>query len=319
MAITYGYFNSVNGDRKYNAETMSEYFDGIVSDGVYETVGDKLQVVASGTDMSISIKTGRALIDCHWLKNDSVHNITLSAADVQLSRYDSIGIKLDYNERTMSFVVNEGTLANTPSILRPKNTETVKYLWLADVKINAGVSVVRQGNVINRRGYSYCPWVTGVVKQVDTSQLFAQWQDACESYYNSMTAEINAYFDNRKAEFESWFDTLTSTLTVDTYIQKYQRSYEVTEEVMELEIGIPDYDSTKDVLFANINGVEFIESVDYQISGDKIVLFNSIKGTNQITFIVLKSKIGGGQGTIIIDSNDYALKDENNSVLLLGG
>jgi hypothetical protein len=296
MAITYGYFNSVNGDRKYNAETMSEYFDGIVSDGVYETVGDKLQVVASGTDMSISIKTGRALIDCHWLKNDSVHNITLSAADVQLSRYDSIGIKLDYNERTMSFVVIEGTLASVPSISRPKNTETVKYLWLADVKINAGVSAVRQGNIIDRRGTSICSWVTGVVKQVDTSQLFAQWQDACESYYNSMTAEINAYFNDRKAEFENWFDTLTGTLTVDTYIQKYQNSYEISSDGLQLEyeIGISEYDSTKDILFVNINGVELIENVDYQISttGTKIIVYNGFKGDNQLTFIVLKSKIG---------------------------
>ena len=29
MAITYGFFNSVDGDRKYNAEQMSTYFDGL--------------------------------------------------------------------------------------------------------------------------------------------------------------------------------------------------------------------------------------------------------------------------------------------------
>jgi hypothetical protein len=288
MAIKSGFFNSLNGDRKYNAEDMSEYFDGLITDGVFESIGNKLQVTATGSDMTININSGRAMIDCHWLKNDSAYNITLSPADVQLSRYDSIGIKLDYNERAITFIVHEGNLGTAPVISRPSNTESIKYLWLADIRVSSGVSSVRQGNIIDRRGTSICPWVTGLIKQVDTSQLFSQWQHACQSFYN----ELNAYFDDKKAEYENWFSTLTETLTVDTYIQKYQNSYEVTKETMELSIGIPEYDNTKDILFANINGVEFIEGVDYQISGDKIVLFNSIKGDNQITFIVLKSKIG---------------------------
>lgn len=292
MAITYGYFNSVNGDRKYNAETMSEYFDGIVSDGVYESVGDKLRVVASGADMTISVETGRALIECHWLKNDATENITLNAADVQYGRYDSIGVKLDYNERNMSIVVHEGTPANVPTINRPTDTQTVKYIWLADVKINAGVSAIRKKDIIDRRGTVVCPWVTGIIKQVDTSQLFAQWQDACQAYYDNMTAEMNAYFTEKKADYESWFSTLTSTLTIDTYLQKYQNSYITESESTEFEIGISEYDSSKDILFVNINGVEFVENEDYTISDTKIILKNSITPDNRLTFIVLKSKIG---------------------------
>lgn len=292
MAIKSGFFNSLNGDRKYNAEDMSEYFDGLITDGVFESIGSKLQVTATGSDMTININSGRAMIDCHWLKNDSAHNITLSPADVQLSRFDSIGIKLDYNERAITFIIHEGNLGTTPVISRPSNTETVKYLWLADVRVSAGVSSVRQGNVIDRRGTSVCPWVTGLIKQVDTSQLFSQWQDACQSFYN----ELNAYFDDKKAEYENWFSTLTETLTVDTYIQKYQNSYEISSDGLQLEfdIGISEYDSTKDILFVNINGVELIENVDYQISstGTKIIAYNGFKGDNQLTFIVLKSKIG---------------------------
>lgn len=292
MAIKSGFFNSLNGDRKYNAEDMSEYFDGLITDGVFESIGNKLQVTATGSDMTININSGRAMIDCHWLKNDSAYNITLSPADVQLSRYDSIGIKLDYNERAITFIVHEGNLATVPVISRPSNTESIKYLWLADIRVSAGVSFVRQGNIIDRRGTSICPWVTGLIKQVDTSQLFSQWQDACQSFYN----ELNAYFDDKKAEYENWFSTLTETLTVDTYIQKYQNSYEISSDGLQLEyeIGIPEYDSTKDILFVNINGVELIENVDYQISttGTKIIVYNGFKGDNQLTFIVLKSKIG---------------------------
>lgn len=296
MAIKSGFFNSLNGDRKYNAEDMSEYFDGLITDGVFESIGSKLQVTATGSDMTININSGRAMIDCHWLKNDSAHNITLSPADVQLSRFDSIGIKFDYNERAITFIVHEGNLGTAPVISRPSNTESIKYLWLADIRVSAGVSFVRQGNVIDRRGTSICPWVTGLIKQVDTSQLFAQWQDACESYYNDMTTEMNAYFEQKQTEFNDWFSTLTDTLTIDTYIQKYQNSYVTDTETSELNVGIAEYDSNKDILSVNINGVLFIENEEYTISGTgstaKIIMFNLIRPGNEITFIVLKSKIG---------------------------
>ena len=46
MSITSGFFNSVNGDRTYNADQMSTYFKGLIGSGVYENVGGALQVLA---------------------------------------------------------------------------------------------------------------------------------------------------------------------------------------------------------------------------------------------------------------------------------
>lgn len=31
-----GFFNSINGDRKYDAEEMSEIFQGLISDGLLQ-------------------------------------------------------------------------------------------------------------------------------------------------------------------------------------------------------------------------------------------------------------------------------------------
>ena len=33
MAVTYGFYNSSNGDRKYNALQFSRLFEGIIRDG----------------------------------------------------------------------------------------------------------------------------------------------------------------------------------------------------------------------------------------------------------------------------------------------
>ena len=47
MSVTYGFYNSINGDRKYNALEMSSIFDGIIVDGVYMSIGDALNVHGS--------------------------------------------------------------------------------------------------------------------------------------------------------------------------------------------------------------------------------------------------------------------------------
>ena len=39
MALTYGFYNSLNGDRKYNAMDISRLFDGLIKDGVFMSIG----------------------------------------------------------------------------------------------------------------------------------------------------------------------------------------------------------------------------------------------------------------------------------------
>ena len=41
MAITSGFYNSVNGDRTYDADQFGSLFDGIIAPGVFPNVGDK--------------------------------------------------------------------------------------------------------------------------------------------------------------------------------------------------------------------------------------------------------------------------------------
>ena len=58
MAITYGFFNAIKQsdgtyDRMYNADQMSTYFEGLISDGIYESVDDGMQVLAASRKMEI--------------------------------------------------------------------------------------------------------------------------------------------------------------------------------------------------------------------------------------------------------------------------
>ena len=122
MAIRYGYFNSINGDRKYNAEDMTMYFKGLVSDGVYQTVGNMLAVNA-GDGMTVTIGTGRALVNMHWIENTSIMSVDLGTASVSSDTYKLIVLHCDLTDdvRSVSVIVKDSTdgaitLTNTEMI-----------------------------------------------------------------------------------------------------------------------------------------------------------------------------------------------------------
>ena len=288
MAITSGFFNSVNGDRLYNAEEISHYFDGLISDGVFQNIGSKLAVTQNG-GMSIKVGTGRAFIKSHWFKNDNPYVLSIDAADTQLNRIDRVVIRLDLTEigRNITVAVKKGAVSYSPVAPALTRTNTVYELCLAQIYVYANTTEIKQSNIVDYRPNSnLCGWVTGVVKQVDTSDLFLQWQSAYEDYYAQMTAAFNA-----------WFEDLTSNLRVDTTIKKYQNVVLTRNSTNNITIGIPEYE-TGDILFVYVNGVFLSENKDYTISGSgentsiTTVGGYSIEAKKSVTFIVIKSEIG---------------------------
>ena len=170
MAITSGFFNSVNHDRVYNAEEMSNYFEGLVYNGVYETVGNALKVVVND-GLTVNVLTGRAMIDCRWLKNDTAYGITLEASDLQLDRIDRIVVKLDLTNRQLPLEAVKGEFASNPTPPTVTDTDTVKYLTIAYVKVNHGATNLIQDNIQDRRGTSDCPYVTPLGKGIGVQKL----------------------------------------------------------------------------------------------------------------------------------------------------
>ena len=183
MAITYGYFNSISGDRTYNADQMSEYFDGLVSNGVYESVGGALQVKAiSGGGMTVQVLSGRGIINCKWLKNDAAITLDITQAHAVLNRYTAVVLKLDIVNRLMTITTKDGTAASTPTKPAMQNDSEGIELCLAYIYVAAGSTTISQANIEDMRPSALCGWVTGLIEQVDTSELFLQWQTAYETY-----------------------------------------------------------------------------------------------------------------------------------------
>ena len=286
---TYGFFNSVNGDRKYNAADMSNYFEGLISDGVYENIGDKF-VVKAGNGMEVTVGTGRAILKCRWIRNDAVLTLTLADADVQLSRTDYIVIKLDLSDEARDFTIEAVST-------QPKDTEFVKYLILAKINIAAGTTAITQSMITDLRGTSSCLYVTGLVQQLDTDTLFLQWQEIFQKQYEA-----------QKQDFVNWYDTLKDKLSIDTYINRHSTDIDLTQDYSgnkEDKIDIPNEwnVSAKDVIFVHLNGVfltskDVVITVETDSSGTTTAAYvkpatgKTWKKGGVLNITVLQSKIG---------------------------
>lgn len=300
MAVTYGYFNSLNGDRVYSADQMSEYFDGLVSNGVYESVGGGLQVLAI-SDMTVGVQTGRALVNCKWLKNDAVLSVDITAAHAVLNRYSAVVLRLDNTNRLVEITTKDGTPASTPTKPTMQSDSSIVELCLAYVYVAAATTSITQADIEDARGTSVCPWITGLIDQVDTSTLFLQYQAAWQQYYDTMTQAFN-----------NWFETLTDELNVNTFIDKYQKTVTMgagSSAIIPLDMQGYTYAAT-DVFNVFINGLLANPGVDYTINDNQtITVFATAVGT-VIQIQALKSRIGFD---LLVTNNNEAIVTDSNA------
>ena len=285
MAISSGFFNSVSGDRKYNAEQMSMYFDKLITSGVFPNPSTNLQVLAT-TGMTINVLPGRGMINCRWVNNDANFALTVDGSDAVLNRIDSVIMKLDLSDsvRYLTIEIKKGTLATSPVAPTMERSTYIQEYCLANIYVAALADEITQADITDMRASASCGWVTSLIEQVDTSELFVQWQDAYKRYYEESTAA-----------FLEWFNGVKETLSTAAVIKNVTNTYvTTTQDESEITIGIDGYNSDVDVLTVYINGLKLIQGVDYTIGlyGTTIVLTKSVDLGTVIEFEVFKSTDG---------------------------
>lgn len=202
MAVTFGFYNSLNGDRKYNAIQMSSIFDGIIEDGVYQSIGQAF-LVSAATGTEVYVGTGRAWFNHTWTLNDSIYTLDLGSSEMLLNRYDAVVIEVNSNDavRANAIKVIHGTPASTPSKPTMTRANGVFQYPLAYIYRGAETTSIRAADITNTVGTSECPFVIGVLKVLSIDGFLAQWQD-----------QWNVWFNNEKREVENewytWFSNL---------------------------------------------------------------------------------------------------------------
>lgn len=173
--FTFGFYNSLNGDRKYDATQMSSIFDGIIEDGVFANYGEKFAVVP-GTGMQVIVKTGRAWFKHTWNLNDAWMMLDIDPADSLRNRIDSVVLEINSNldVRENNIKIIKGEVATSPSAPTMVHANGVDQYRLADIRVNAGASYIGEIDITIRTGSGDTPYVTAPLQVVDLSEMFSQ-------------------------------------------------------------------------------------------------------------------------------------------------
>ena len=192
MAITYGFYNSLNKDRVYNAEQMSSIFNGIITDGVFSTIGDALMPIA-GTGMQVIVKTGKCWFNDTWTLNDALLPLDIEAADVSLTRIDAIIVEINSSISTRANTIKmlKGTPSANPTKPALANSEHLQQYALGYVTVSAGATGITADKIEVNVGKSTCPFITSVLQQTDITDLFNQWNAEFTTWFENVQAQLS--------------------------------------------------------------------------------------------------------------------------------
>ena len=229
MTLTYGFYNSYNGDRTYDATDISSIFDGIINDGVFMSIGDAFMVSAAN-GMQVTVGSGRAWFNHTWTYNSVPLLLTIEPADIVLNRIDTVVLEINASEevRANSIKVIKGTPATNPVAPTLTNTELVHQYPLADIYVRANVTEIIPANITNRVGTEACPLVTGILETLDSAPLLAQWNSAftehSQAWVDQMARQQNDWvdqmarqqndFDERQMTIQAWYDLVRDDITL---------------------------------------------------------------------------------------------------------
>lgn len=220
MAFEYGFYNSINGDRKYNALDFGKIFDGVIRDGVFADIGDKLFTTKGSGSFEVLVGTGKAWFNHTWNLNTSAIPFTLSGPHPVLTRYDAVVLEVDENQNAYGRINTIKIVEGAPSsnAVKPTliNTSTIHQHPLAYIKIKPDVSEIKAEDIEIVVGQTICPFVTSILQQTDITALFNNWNGQFDTWFNNLKAQLT---DNVVTNLQNQIDQCLKPTDIATAAQ----------------------------------------------------------------------------------------------------
>lgn len=213
MSVSSGFFNSLNGDRKYNAAQMSAIFDGLIIDGVFASIGTAFAVKAAG-GLTVNVGIGKAWFDHTWTVNDSILPMTAPEAEVLLDRIDAVVLEVNgmksVRENTIKFV--KGNPSSAPSRPTLTNEGNVHQYPLCYIYRKYGTAVINQADITPMVGTESTPFVTGILQTISLDELLGKWQDELDRFTDARSQEVDDWIAREESDFTAWFNKMKADL-----------------------------------------------------------------------------------------------------------
>lgn len=213
MSVSSGFFNSLNGDRKYNAAQMSAIFDGLIIDGVFASIGTAFAVKAAG-GLTVNVGVGKAWFDHTWTVNDSILPMTAPEAEVLLDRIDAVVLEVNgmesVRDNTIKFV--KGSPSSAPSRPTLTNEGNVHQYPLCYIYRKYGTAVINQADITPMVGTESTPFVTGILQTISLDELLGKWQDELDRFTDARSQEVDDWIAQEESDFTAWFNKMKADL-----------------------------------------------------------------------------------------------------------
>lgn len=213
MSVSSGFFNSLNGDRKYNAAQMSAIFDGLIIDGVFASIGTAFAVNAAG-GLTVNVGIGKAWFDHTWTVNDSILPMTAPEAEVILDRIDAVVLEVNgaesVRENTIKFV--KGNPSSAPSRPTLMNEGNVHQYPLCYIYRKYGTAVINQADITPMVGTESTPFVTGILQTISLDELLGKWQDELDRFTDARSQEVDDWIAQEESDFTTWLNEMKADL-----------------------------------------------------------------------------------------------------------
>lgn len=302
-----GFFNSTvvddNGtnvyDREYYAEDFANYLIKVVSNGVFATPSNNLQVVADGSSgMNVIIKAGEGRINGYWIKNDSDYSLAIDPSDVILDRIDRIVMQLNVENREIAIVYKVGTPSTTPEAPVNERTEQIIEYSLARIYVAKGIKNITQSMITDTRPLESETDGCGLIATMgvmESNNYFIQMQAFVDEFMSTKSNEYGTWEDAQQTAFDTWFSSVQNTVRATSLYREYSYFYSTPEEnvqTIEIPSSLNYVHNGLDIINVSVNGMKMVEDVEYTINADgtAIVFVNPlVKSQTDVEIICKKS------------------------------
>lgn len=220
--------------------------------------------------MGVYVHMGQGWIKGHKFISTEQIGITVPAAHGVSTRYDSVNFYLDMENREMGVRIVTGT----PGASDPVALVQTDAFWeyrLAKITVGAGVTSISQSNITDRRGTAECPFVVGLIEQIDASSLFEQWSEQ---------------FDDFISDLEEAASALSGRITGLQRLEAAFTTSSASTSTIDIATHIPTYNPLTDSVEIYVSGIHLASS-EYTMSGSVITLATTITHTGTAIDLVV--------------------------------
>ena len=317
--IRAGFFDSINGDRKYYASDMVMPYTRIVTEGIFgknntdEKATDFLVSKSSGDAQQVIVSKGMGLLNRRWFELEQDMPITIEQNTTLSQRVDSIIISCDNTNagRHVSIDYRLGTGGTHPALV---DTADIKELRICDITVqpnSSGGGIT----ITDTRATSECPIIVGLLKELDAEDFLNQFKNTYNTWYAGVQAQWNEYFEDTGADWDSYFTTtkqawetwLSQTnSTWESWLTQTQQEWDTWFENIKSDVGvgvlqqhftysgsgtvqITDYSNVTDTVIVYINGFYAIPTTEYTVSDAGAITFvNTINSGASIDVVIYR-------------------------------